>query len=209
MESEGGGVRRAEIDTRAPFRSVKEAVLLFGEKVLAGEVYANKLSEMKGASNGAEINGSSAAGLGLVIAELEETKQSLEIAKEHQQMMETSLTSLREELEKTKHELNQLKTRESEKQVIIAEIGEDVKFAEESTEFLLDSPNTSDGNEFQKRRYVKFAEPPSLAQVLNINGSVLERQFSHVDREMPRRKNKKKPLRSLIKFFSKKGHHEV
>ena len=34
-------VRKAEIDTRAPFRSVREAVSLFGDKVLAGEVYAN------------------------------------------------------------------------------------------------------------------------------------------------------------------------
>lgn len=46
-ELEGVVVRgRVEIDMRQPFRSVKEAVMLFGEKVLAGEIHAKQLKEV-------------------------------------------------------------------------------------------------------------------------------------------------------------------
>lgn len=36
-------MRKAKIDTSAPFRSVQEAVLLFGESIMAGQVYAENL----------------------------------------------------------------------------------------------------------------------------------------------------------------------
>ncbi|KAK9129531.1 hypothetical protein Sjap_010018 [Stephania japonica] len=204
MEGEDGvAVKgRAEIDTRAPFQSVKEAVLLFGERVLAGEVYANKIREMR-----AE-NGNSGTRLGTVTAELEETKHSLQKAKEEGMLMEYCLTNLKKELEQTKSELEQIKARELEKLKIDSEM-EDLKFIEHPIEMEDSAWSTTpdeSGLDFQKKRYVKFASPPSLAKVMTpdegAHQQVLERHPSL-------KKKKKKPLIPLIAglFSKKRGHN--
>ncbi|KAD7477572.1 hypothetical protein R6Q59_007335 [Mikania micrantha] len=163
---------RSEVDTSPAFKSVKEAVALFGETVLAGELYANKLLKKIENENDATP----------VIIELEETKQRLVEAREDRMLMATCLSSLQQELERTKYELRQLK--------------DNSKVVEDELKFIQDDKTntiTHSGVEFQKKRFVTFAKPASVEQIMmeSCDATVLERHPSL-------KKKKKKPLIPLI-----------
>lgn len=155
--------------------------------------------------NGASENGYDHLRLGIT-SELEETKQSLEKAKEESMVMANCLSSMKEELDRTRRELQQLKQRESEKLVETETEIEDVKVVEDSTKFEVKTQTSNEeGMEFQKKRYVTFANPPSLAHL------VLPQGVEKLERHPSLRRKKKKPLIPLIGglFSRKKSSTEV
>lgn len=95
--------------------------------------------------------------------------------------MANCLSTLQEELERTKRELQELKLeRESEKQMMEFEI-EHLKFIEDSPQsMVMRLPQRSpceDPNKYQKKRYVTFANAP-LSQVVvpfNLLGGIFLR----------------------------------
>ncbi|PKA57976.1 WEB family protein [Apostasia shenzhenica] len=214
MERDVGGgasalMGRAEIDTNPPFRSVKEAVMLFGEKVLAAEI-ANKLIEMKAAANRSERSSSRLSSLE---AELEETRQNLEKAQEERVELEIYLCSLKQELERTKIELKQLQPTGREKPAMDSDV-EDIKFVENSIEVETERPGSEEHTAFLRKKSVKFANPPSLARYMSTEERVFNRQVS-MDRESSQKnsnqqqqKKKRSMFPIIASMFSKKKNFQ-
>ncbi|KAJ0254316.1 WEB family protein [Hirschfeldia incana] len=152
---------RAEIDTRPPFGSVKEAVALFGEKVLAGEVYATRFREIRTKSTP-----SPQPRLPSLTLELEQTKHTLTRILQQNNILSNRIQTLTQELEHERKEiqrLNMIRSSLLENPEI-----EELKFVEHhQTTSKHVEEDIVIMEEFEKRRLVTFASSPLLTRVMS------------------------------------------
>lgn len=179
--------------------------------------YAQRHVQSKLASSG----GTKQHKFGAARVELEETKQSLQKAKEEGDFMAHCLQSLREELEQTRREIQQLKsTRDVVPQQKVPlpasdddDIHEELKFIEQPSSKVLqvktqteEDDDDNDEIEFEKKRSVKFASPPLLTKVIAVKKEdYVKKETGEKSPSQLKKKLKKKPLIPLIgALFSKK-----
>ncbi|KAK3184814.1 hypothetical protein Dsin_032100 [Dipteronia sinensis] len=200
----------SHVDTSRPFRSVKEAVAVFGEQLLVGEIYSPKPFSYSPPPNKQEI---------ITSWKYYSPSQSPQLNPREvhvdQSEFSESLKKLEAELEETKMELKLLKKRESETEIALATLNAELhknmsKLAEaEAAAAKSARMNASAEREIREEERMRemmmitMESSPTLAQIL----SIAEKDFGgEKERTMRMTKKKKKPIVPLVTdlFFFKK-----
>ncbi|KAI8026353.1 WEB family protein [Camellia lanceoleosa] len=193
------------VDTSRPFTSVKEAVAIFGEKLLTGELYSSSnpfsapkqwnFSLTKAKESDDEDPKTLAETLNRLESELKETKTELKLLKERESETEVALASLNAELHKNMSKMAK---------------AEAAAAGNAAAEAVARTGSARREEEVRKRDMIVRMEEdkPTLAQVLGIGDE--EGLFGGREngrKMMMVKKKKKKPIIPLVGdlFFRKKG----
>ncbi|XP_050381889.1 WEB family protein At2g17940 [Argentina anserina] len=220
---------RANVDTSRAFSSVKEAVAVFGERLLLGEFfspspspkppqllppYTKEETEIISSRNKFVTSPSTSAdpqsdesdhvldSLKKLEAELEQTKVELKLLKERESETEVALATLNAELHKNMSKLAQ------------AEAAAAAKAADSSNHHVISSMRTNSEEaernvKMDQWSMIRMEDSTSLAQMLSI-GAQHEKQYGYGSggkRERNNKMMKKKPIVPLLQdlFSWKKG----
>nr|CAD1842060.1 unnamed protein product [Ananas comosus var. bracteatus] len=221
-------MERAEVDTTRPFRSVKEAVAVFGERFLVGDAASSSCHKpnsnaklgisppkppMYSAASSPRSYSSSASQLNQE-ANREYDEHEPEDEAEPEPVILSSLKKLEAELAETKQDVVLLKKRESEMDLAVASLNAQLhkslsklaeidaeKAAESSTE-IEEGPYKIRSNRWGEKNEemgMSFEYLPSLAQALRL-GEVEDDFGARRNRKARKeeKKKKKKPIVPLI-----------
>ncbi|XP_008445978.2 WEB family protein At1g75720 [Cucumis melo] len=203
------------VDTSRPFRSVKEAVAVFGERLLVGDAYSSSPKP----STDAPLP---------EIGTWEAMPSSTTTIKEEKEHVLDSLKKLEAELEETKEELRLLKEREEDTEVALASLNAELhknmsKLAEAEAEAAAAAKAAATRRiatgcergrieEEMKRSELKMrrmeeTESPTLAQILSFGDKI-----GYFGGKKEKKKIKKKPIiplvGDLLLILRKKGSSE-
>ncbi|KAF7851125.1 hypothetical protein BT93_L4437 [Corymbia citriodora subsp. variegata] len=201
----------SNVDTSRPFSSVKEAVAIFGERLLAGDMYSPKPHD----SPKPEVDNSWSFSTPSPTVKLPPREE----AEGEQHAFSNNLKKLEAELVETKLELKLLKERESETEVALASLNAELhknmsRLAQAEAAAAAKAVATIRSSDFERatradamkeqqkisEMVIRMENSPTLAQILNISekeedsGGIKEKKMM-----------KKKPIVPLVgDWFSRK-----